>query len=135
MRTKCFIVLVAFLFAAAAAVPLRAASQFVITEFMAANSSTITDEDGAYSDWIEIYNTGTNTANIGGWYLTDNDGNLLKWQFPATNMAPHSFMIVWASSKNRRVPGAPLHANFSLGAGGEYLALVEPDGVTIASEF
>jgi hypothetical protein len=134
MLVKSCLILVAFLFATAAA-QLDAASQFVITEFMAANSSTITDEDGAYSDWVEIYNTGATSANIGGWYLTDNAGNLTKWQFPATNIAPHSFIIVWASSKNKRVPGAPLHANFSLSAGGEYLALVQPDGVTIAAEF
>ncbi len=114
---------------------LRAADQVVITEFMAANSFTLADEDGGFSDWVEIYNADTNTVNLDGWSLTDNDGNLTKWQFPSTNMAPHTFLVVFASGKNRRVPGAPLHANFSLNAGGEYLALVRPDGVTIASEF
>src|SRR5439155_21696785 len=33
------------------------------------------------------------------------------------------------------MPGAPLHTNFKLSASGEYLALVQPDGVTIATEF
>jgi len=115
--------------------PLHAADTLLITEFMAANSATLTDEDGAYSDWVEIYNAGTNTVNIGGWYLTDDAGNLTKWQFPATNLAPHTFMVVFCSSKDRRVPGRPLHTSFALGAGGEYLALVRPDGVTVASEF
>ena len=73
--------------------------------------------------------------NAGGWYLTDNDAQLTKWQFPSTNIAPNSFIIVFASGKNRRVTGQPLHANFSLNAGGEYLALVRPDGVTKATEF
>ena len=44
-------------------------------------------------------------------------------------------MVVFASNKNRRVPGAPLHTNFKLGASGDYLALVMPDGVTKATEF
>ena len=88
-------------------VPLRAADTVLITEFMASNTSTLPDEDGAYSDWVEIYNAGTNTVNIGGWYLTDDAANLTKWQFPATNMAPHTFMIVFCSNKDRRIPGRP----------------------------
>ena len=42
-------------------------------------------------------------------------------------------MIVFADSKDRRVPGATLHANFSLSANGEYLGLIKPDGVTVAT--
>ena len=114
---------------------LCAADSLLITEFMASNSSTLRDEDNAYPDWIEIYNAGTNTVNLNGWYLTDSAGNLTKWQFPATNMASHSFMVVFASGKNRRVPGRELHTSFNLSASGEYLALVMPDGVTVASEY
>ena len=33
-----------------------AKAQVRITEFMASNASTLTDEDGDYSDWIEIQN-------------------------------------------------------------------------------
>jgi hypothetical protein len=132
MRSK-IVLLIALLFSLLP--PLHAADTLLVTEFMAANSSTLTDEDGAYSDWVEIYNASANTVNIGGWYLTDNAGDLTKWQFPATNMAPHTFMVVFCSSKDRRVPGRPLHTSFALGAGGEYLALVRPDGTTVASAF
>jgi hypothetical protein len=107
----------------------------VISEFMASNSTTLADEDGAYSDWIELYNSSTNTVNLGGWYLANKATNLTHWQFPATNIGPSRFMVVFASNKNRRVAGAPLHTNFKLGASGEYLALVMPDGVTKATEF
>ena len=34
----------------------RAADRVLITEFMAANSRTLQDQDRDYSDWIEIYN-------------------------------------------------------------------------------
>src|SRR5207253_1992097 len=43
--------------------------------------------------------------------------------------------IVFASSKNRRIPGRPLHTNFQLARNGEYLALLYPDGVTVASAY
>jgi len=123
-----------FLFCHLGTVPCPAWADVVITEFLANNSGGLTDEDREAPDWIEIFNTGTNGVDLAGWRLTDDAGDLSKWIFPATNLQGNEFMIVFASGKDRRVAGAPLHANFSLSAGGEYLALVRADG-TIASEF
>lgn len=112
-----------------------AQSPVIINEFLAKNSSGLKDENGDYSDWIELFNRSASAVNVGGWYLTDNAKKLTKWRIPSTNMPPNSFLIVFASGKDRAVSGLPLHANFSLDASGEYLALVQPDGVTIATEF
>lgn len=109
---------------------LHAADDVVISEFAASNSGGLQDEDGAYSDWIELFNRGTSVANLAGWGLSDNSGDRFKWQLPATNLASGSFLVVFASGKDRRVAGAPLHANFQLSAGGEFLALTRPDGST-----
>jgi hypothetical protein len=106
-----------------------------ISEFMASNTRTLADENGDYSDWIEIYNPNPGPINLDGWFLTDSTNDLSKWRFPATNLAGGGFIVVFASEKNRRIPGARLHTDFKLSAEGEYLALVQPDGVTIASEF
>ena len=114
---------------------LRAAENVIISEFMAANSTTLRDEDGDYEDWVELYNAGDTAANLGGWFLTDTTNTLAKWPFPATNLAPNQFLIVFASAKDRRVAGTNLHTNFKLSAGGEYLALVRPDGTNIATQF
>ena len=113
---------------------LSAADTLVISEFAASNSAGLQDENGDRSDWIELFNAGTNTVNAVGWSLTDSVDDPTKWVFPATNVAPGAFLVVFASGKDRRVPGAPLHTRFSLSAGGEYLALYRPDG-TVASEF
>ncbi len=112
-----------------------AQSQVVINEFLASNGSGLTDSDGENSDWIELYNSGTAPVNLEGWYLTDDTTDLRKWRFPANALPANGYQIVFASGKNRATPGAPLHVNFSLDANGEYLALVKPDGVTVASEF
>jgi hypothetical protein len=106
----------------------------LITEFMAINNNTLADEDNDHPDWVEIYNPGDSPVNLAGWSLTDQANNLRRWIFPATNIEPRSFMIVFASGKNRATPGAPLHANFNLSGDGEYLALVDPTG-TIVSQF
>lgn len=134
--TRCFSALLTFLVSVlvSSCVSTQAAA-VIISEFVASNSTGLPDEDGDHSDWIELFNTSGGTVNLNGWYLTDNASNLTKWRLPATNLPPNGFLLVFASGKNRATPGLPLHANFSLSAGGEYLALVQPDGVTIATQF
>ena len=105
-----------------------------ISEFMASNKNTLTDDFGEASDWIEIHNDTPATVNLDGWFLTDKSSNLTQWRFPATNLPPGTFLLIFASSRDRRVPGVPLHTNFKLDAAGEYLALVRPDR-TIATQF
>src|SRR6267154_3013689 len=50
--------LVLFLAFAILASNVRAAETVIISEFLAHNTSGLQDEDGAYSDWIEIFNSG-----------------------------------------------------------------------------
>jgi hypothetical protein len=106
-----------------------------ITEFMASNKATAVDEDGDFSDWIEIHNPTAAPVSLDEWYLTDSAADLKKWRFPNVTLAPGEFRLVWASGKNRRFPNQPLHSNFSLSADGEYLALVQPDGITVVQDF
>jgi len=101
---------------------------------MASNTRTLTDENGDFPDWIELQNTSATNVNLFNWALTDSAGNPAEWLFPATNIGPGNFLIVFASGKDRRVAGAPLHTSFKLSADGEYLALFRPDH-TAATEF
>ena len=113
----------------------------LISEFMASNGSRLPlgpggllDADGDSSDWIEIYNPSDGPVDIGGWYLTDDRGNLTKWQFPEGRVVrPGEFLVVFASTKDRA--GAELHTNFKLDAAGGYVALVGWDGATIIHEY
>jgi hypothetical protein len=114
------------------ALPARAEDNVVISEFMAANTSGLRDDDNHYSDWIEIHNAGTNTVNLDGWILRDSNN---EWTFPPTNIGSGHFIIVFASGKDRRIPGRPLHTDFGLSSSGEYLALIKPDGTNIVTEF
>ncbi len=128
------ILLVASLCALFSFVRPLAAAPF-ISEFLAENSAGLRDEDGATSDWIEIQNPDATTADLTGWALTDDAGSKLKWRFPSVSIAPGGSLVVFASGKNRAVAGQQLHTNFSLNNSGEYLALVQPNGTTVVSEF
>ena len=129
-----FILLCAFL-STSLFIPAPIWAQVRITEFMASNSHTIADEDGDYEDWIELQNTSPVAVDLYGWALTDDADDLTKWKFPATNIPPGGFLLVFASNKDRRKPGAPLHTNFRLEASGEFLALVDPTGTNIITQF
>jgi len=94
------------------------------------------DADGELEDWIELHNPAASAIDIGGYYLTDNASRLNKWRFPAPTIIPASgYLVVFASNKNRAVSGQQLHTNFALAAGGEFLALVQPDAATIVKSW
>ncbi len=107
----------------------------VISEFVADNKTGLRDEDNTVQDWIELHNPSPSAFNLDGWYLTDSATALTKWKFPAVTMAAGDYLVVFASGKDRRVPGGVLHTNFSLNKTGEYLALVSPDGTTIRQQY
>ncbi len=107
---------------------LPAATPVVISEMMADNTRTMADEDGAFSDWIELQNVSSAPVNLAGWHLTDEVDFPSKWTFPSVNLSPGAYLVVFASGKNRTNPAGRLHTNFQLDSAGEYLALVQPDG-------
>jgi len=113
-----------------------------VSEFMAANDSTLVDGDGNYSDWIELYNSSSNPVDITGYYLTDNTNTLIKWQFPSTNIPGRGFLIVFASGQtvdNYVDSLGYFHTTFKLSkndAGeNEDVALVLTNGVTITHAY
>ena len=120
-----------FILGFSAAAPFALAQDVVISEFMASNSETLDDEDDDSEDWIELFNQSGASLNLSGWYLTDDATLLTKWTMPDVTLAPGQLMVVFASNKDRADSASELHTNFKLSAGGEYLAIVRPDGSTV----
>ena len=115
----------------------------VISEFMAINDTTVQDGDGLFSDWIEVYNPTASPLNLSGYHLTDNQGNLDKWEFPSVTVNPDEHLLVFATGEpssstgplSRVDAGGFIHTNFKLDGDGEFLALVDTDGSTILQSF
>src|SRR5436190_1679774 len=72
------------------------AQSLAITEFMAANGSGERDEDGDFSDWIEICNLDQKPASLLGWYLTEIPQNKTQWSFPALTVPAGGCVVVFA---------------------------------------
>ncbi len=103
----------------------------VINEFMAVNDTTIQDpeEVGAYDDWIELYNPGSEPIDLGGMYLTDDLTDATQWQFTAgTTIAAGGYLIIWADNDDEQ---GPTHASFKLSSSGEQIGLYHIDGATL----
>lgn len=95
----------------------------VINEFMSSNYNFLFDHDGDDSDWIEIFNPTEETINLSSYFLSDNLENPQKWSFPDIEIAPDSFLVIFASGKDTVYPENEIHTNFSIKAYGEELLL------------
>ncbi len=85
------------------AVPV-AAQPVVLNEIQTSNQTTISDENADTPDWIELFNPGPASVDLNGWGLSDSTNALFKWTFTNASLAPGSFMLVFASGKDRQ-PG------------------------------
>jgi hypothetical protein len=81
---------------------LATSQHIVINEIMTSNATTISDEDGDFPDWIELYNSGEEPVDLTGWGLSDDTINPFRWVFPQVIIQPQEFLLVWASGKDRR---------------------------------
>ena len=107
------------------------AQDIAINEVMSSNNAALEDEDGDVEDWIELYNFGTAEVNLEGFGITDDPTVPYKWVFPNTVMPPNSYLIIFASNKDRAIAGQPLHTNFKISSGGETIVLTNVGGTLV----
>ena len=110
------------------------AQQLLINEIMPSNTNTIIDYNGESSDWIEIFNSGTDAMNLEGYYLSDNYDKLDKWEFPDIEVPAGGYLLVWASGKDVIYNNGEIHTNFKIKAAGEEVILVSKNGTTIIDQ-
>ena len=102
----------------------EAEPRIVINEILASNNRTYSDEDGDYEDWIELYNAGSDTADLSFHGLSDDYDRPFRWTFPeGVLLAPGDYLLVWASGKDRRDFDGELHTSFSIAQAGEEVLL------------
>lgn len=72
------------------------APNLVINEFMAINTTTLADEDGVYSDYIELFNRGNTDIYLGDKFLSDEWDRPSKWRLPNFNLFAGEYLIIYA---------------------------------------
>ena len=99
----------------------------VINEVQYSNKNTIEDEDHDTSDWIELFNSSSETISLVGYKLTDDITEDKYWSFPNIELTPGNFLIIFASGKDKE-ESLELHTDFKLGLMKDPLFLINPDG-------
>jgi hypothetical protein len=94
-----------------------------ISEVLTNNACSLADTDGDHTPWVEVCNTSDSPQSLQGYYLSDNEDDLLKWAFPDTVLEPGSFTVVFLSGKT--AAHSDLHASFQLSADERALFLTD----------
>jgi len=102
--------------------------KLIVTEFMEKNKATLRDEDGDFSDYVELYNAGDEAISLAGFRISDNPEQN-GWKFPNVSIEPGEYLLVFASNKEKS-GGAELHADFAI-SGDEGVYLKSPGGSII----
>lgn len=108
---------------AASATPVDTAAFLRINEIVADNKDGMVDPDdpGQHPDWIEIYNTGPYTVNLGGMHLSDDPAQPTRFRIAdGVAIAPYRFLVFIADGEPEQ---GPLHTNFKLDRLGEEVLL------------
>ncbi len=77
-------------------------SQDILINEISSSNSVHNDEDGDTPDWIELYNYGTSDISLHNWGLSDDGDELDKWVFPNITISPKQYLLIWASSKDKK---------------------------------
>ncbi|MBR5382227.1 MAG: lamin tail domain-containing protein, partial [Clostridia bacterium] len=104
----------------------------VISEVMSANSSALPDENGSFSDWVELMNISDEAINLENVSLSDRSDRA-KFIFPSHILEPGETVIVFCDKTNQSQPGTAYHAKFKLSSIKDAVFLFNPSGFTIGS--
>src|SRR6266540_2380287 len=84
-----------------------------LNEVQPDNVTGVPDRFGHHHPWVELYNSGTNTINLGGYSLANNYTNLAQWAFPQnTGINPGQFLLVYLDGNSGESVSNELHAGF-----------------------
>jgi len=105
-------------------------AQVVINEICPANADVKYDPQFFnFSPWVELYNAGSASVNVTGYYLSDDAGQKTKWRIPSgagTTIPAHGYLVIWCDDLNNG-----FHTNFSLKSEGEEVILSNAAGASV----
>ena len=104
----------------------------VISEIMSANGAAVTDENGKYSDWLEIWNSSENDMRLDGVGLSDRSDRI-RFLFPDITLRANGRILVFCTNTNKNTPGEAFHAKLKLSSVGETVYLFDPNAYLIDS--
>lgn len=105
-----------------------------ISEVMAKNTSSITDENGKHSDWIELYNPTQSAVDLEGYMLSDDPTDADKYVFPSVEIKPGQCLVLFADKtesfdEEKKI----IHVPLSIGKKGTSIGLYDKNARLVNS--
>ncbi len=98
--------------------------EIIISEIMADNTLTLSDSDGEFSDWVELYNSGEKSVDLSRFCLSDDENDPFKWVMPEVTLEKDAYLLVYASGKDiKNTENGEYHTNFKLNGKGESIVI------------
>lgn len=103
----------------------------VINEYSASNLTGYVDNYSLEEDWIELYNTSDQGIDLGGYHLSDESDEPMKWMIPSGTIIPaNGYKTFWCSGRDEGFLNS-MHTNFKLKQtknNPEHVVLSDPEG-------
>lgn len=108
----------------------------IISEVLLNNVSSLPDENGVYSDVLELYNSSDRALYLGNYYLTDNAAQRYRYRLPDIYLEAGSYLLIYCDGGNYVAEGGQIHANFALSHGEEIFLTQSGNGgfVTVTAQ-
>ena len=115
-----------------AAVDERVSTSMVrISEVMTSNASAVRADNGQFTDWVEVVNTGVTDVSLKGYTLLNAADALAPLTFPDITLAPGEYLLIYCDGTLKNAAGYALHAPFRLSAAGVTLGLYDAEGARV----
>lgn len=85
-----------------------------ITEVLTENVSSLPDEQGRYSDAIELHNTGDAPVLLRDYCLSDSAENRFRYRLPSIYLQPGAYAVIYCDGENYIGENGEIHGNFGL---------------------
>ena len=105
--------------------PAAADCSVVINEYSTGDTQTLTDPNGDFSGWVELYNKEDKDVSLEGFLLSDDPADPGKWTLPEVTVKAKGYLLIYLNGNDKK---KPLCASFSLSGKEEYLVFSDPAG-------
>jgi len=92
-------------------------------------NEVLASSDAGAPDWIELYNTTETPIDIGGWFLSDNDSDLMKYKIvEGTTIDKNGYIVFYEDLHFGNLSNPGCYTPFALNRNGEAVYLSSSEG-------